>query len=287
MSDFLPLFSDKIPEKILSVKSVPGGEISETYCVETASGRYFLKTNKASFAREMFNAERDGLQALANAGAIAVPSLFSVDLTEDQPFLLMDFIESKSPDDDDFKRLGTQLAELHRHTQLAFGYLMDNFISRLPQRNHLHAGWAEFYWHERIFPQLQRAHNAGLIEPQMIPKEEEALSLFRETFGDAKPSLLHGDLWGGNYLIATDGTPYLIDPAVYYGYAMADIAMTRLFSGFSNAFYDAYHRVIPKPLHYTEQIELCQLYYLLVHLNLFGGGYYSSVVTLMQRLFYQ
>ena len=97
--------------------------------------------------------------------------------------------------------------------------------------------------------------------------------------------LLHGDLWGGNYLIATDGAPYLIDPAVYYGHSMVDIAMSRLFGGFGSEFYDAYHQIIPQPVHHDIQIDLYQLYYLLVHLNLFGSGYYSSVSSILKRYF--
>jgi fructosamine-3-kinase len=285
MLNCIPYIAGKISEEIISVKPVSGGDISAAYRIDTAVGRYFLKVNDTPFAPEMFRAEREGLQAIEETKTIAVPHVHLADIADGQSFLLMDFVESKRPDTSDYQRLGTQLAELHRCTQLGFGYSSDNFIGRLPQNNRLHSGWAEFYWYERVFPQLQQAHKAGLIQSQMMPEEEKAIALFRNMFGEVKPSLLHGDLWGSNYLIATDGIPHLIDPAVYYGHSMVDIAMSRLFGGFGTAFYDAYHRIIPKPDHYDAQIELYQLYYLLVHLNLFGGGYYSSVASILRRYF--
>ena len=277
--------SDKISEEIISVRPVSGGDISSAYRIDTVRGRYFLKVNGASFALEMFHAEQEGLQAIEETKTIAVPHVHLVDTIEGKSFLLMDFVESKRPGPSDYQYLGRQLAELHQCSQADFGFPSDNFIGSLPQQNNPHTDWAEFYWSERILPQLQLALKAGLIQQQMIPGEEKAVSLFREISGDIKPSLLHGDLWGGNYLIATDGTPYLIDPAVYYGHFMVDIAMSRLFGGFGTGFYDAYHEILPTPVYYDAQIELYQLYYLLVHLNLFGSGYYSSVSSILKRYF--
>lgn len=286
MINCIPYIAGKISEKIISVRPVSGGDISAAYRVDTETGKYFLKVNSASFALEMFQAEQKGLQAIERTKTIAVPHVHLIDSIDGQAFLLMDFVESKRPGTDDYRRLGKQLAGLHRCSREDFGFPSDNFIGRLPQSNRTHSDWAEFYWSGRILPQFQLALKAGLIQPQMIPGEEKAISLFREISGNVKPSLLHGDLWGGNYLIAAaDGTPYLIDPAVYYGHSMVDIAMSHLFGGFGAGFYDAYHEMIPKSSHYDTQIELYQLYYLLVHLNLFGSGYYSSVASILRRYF--
>ncbi|MBK5195129.1 MAG: fructosamine kinase family protein, partial [Proteiniphilum sp.] len=216
---------------------------------------------------------------------IAVPHVHLVDSFEGTSFLLMEFIESKRADGSDYRRLGAALAQLHQCTQADYGFSADNFIGSLPQSNQAHSKWADFYWTERILPQLQRAVRDGMLSKKEIPAEDKAIPLFNNLFGDVKPSLLHGDLWGGNYLIATDGTPYLIDPALYYGHSMVDISMSRLFGGFGAEFYNAYHEIIPQPVSYTEQIELYQLYYLLVHLNLFGSGYYSSVLSILKRYF--
>lgn len=277
--------SDLLAEKILSFRSVSGGDISSAYKVDTEKRPYFLKVNNASFALDMFRAEQKGLEAIEKTRTIAVPHVHLVDSIEGQSFLLMDLVESKRPDTYDYQRLGTQLAQLHQCSQTDFGFLSDNFIGSLPQQNNPHSDWATFYWFERILPQLQMALKTRLIQPDIIPEKQKAIILFQNIFGDVKPSLLHGDLWGGNYLIATDGTPYLIDPAVYYGHSMVDIAMSHLFGGFGTDFYNAYHEIIPKSTHYDAQIELYQLYYLLVHLNLFGSGYYSSVASILKRYF--
>lgn len=281
----IPYIAEKIAEEIISVTPVSGGDISSAYRIETAKRSYFLKVHPASFALQMFQAESKGLQAIEETRTIAVPHVHLVDSVEGKAFLLMDLVETKQPGSSDYQHLGRQLAALHQCTQTDFGFPSDNFIGRLSQSNRVHPNWAEFFWFDRILPQLQRAFKARLIEAQMIPDETKAIGLFRDISGDVKPSLLHGDLWGGNYLIATDGTPYLIDPAVYYGHSMVDIAMTRLFGGFSEGFYDAYHQIIPQPTHYNEQFDLYQLYYLLVHLNLFGSGYYSSVASILKRYF--
>jgi fructosamine-3-kinase len=306
MDELTPYIADKIAEEIISIKPVSGGDISSAYRLETANARYFLKVNNGSSALQMFHAEQKGLQAIEATGTIAVPHVHIANSVDGQAFLLMDHVDSKRPNASDYQRLGRELAELHQFfldpspttrktdRQLAvqdqssgagFGFSSDNFIGSLPQSNRSHVDWPEFYWFERIFPQLQMARQDELISEKIIPKEENAIALFRDVFAHVKPSLLHGDLWGGNYLIATDGTPYLIDPAVYHGHSMVDIAMSRLFGGFGTDFYTAYHDIIPEPENYDIQIDLYQLYYLLVHLNLFGSGYYSSVASLLKKYF--
>lgn len=289
------------------MRPVGGGSISSAYWFETANARYFLKVNSGSSALEMFHAEQEGLDAIEATRTIAIPHVHLVGSIDGKAFLLMDHVDSKRPNASDYQRLGRELAELHQFSHhpptrstgeigsrrtgpeqssgVGFGFSSDNFIGNLPQSNRSHVDWPQFYWFERILPQLQMARRSELISGKMIPKEENAIALFRDVFGHVKPSLLHGDLWGGNYLIATDGTPYLIDPAVYHGHSMVDIAMSRLFGGFGPDFYSAYHEIIPKPENYDIQIDLYQLYYLLVHLNLFGSGYYSSVTSLLKRCF--
>lgn len=285
MQKLISYISTQIGEEILSFRSVSGGDISSAYQLQTETRKYFLKINANPFALAMFQAEQKGLQAIEETQTIAVPHVHAVGSLEGKSFLLMDFVEAKRPDENDFRQFGTQLAQLHRCTRKDFGFLPDNFIGSLPQSNRLHPHWAEFYWHERISPQLKLACDRRLLHKKEISLPEKALPVFREIFGIVKPSLLHGDLWAGNYLISSDGIPYLIDPAAYYGHSMADIAMSKLFGGFGQPFYDAYHEIIPKSENYSQQIELYQLYYLLVHLNLFGSGYHSGVSAILKRYF--
>lgn len=269
-----------------NIQSLSGGSISSAYVLEGKDSNYFLKVNSQSDAYDMFVAEQTGLKAIEETNTIAVPKVHHVDTLEGKAFLLMDYVESKQASSDDFKTLGTQLAHLHLNHHKSFGFSSDNFIGSLPQSNTQHTNWAEFYWHERIAPQLKLAEQKKLLNSNEIPSSQTAISVFESLLGnEVKPSLLHGDLWGGNYLIAVNATPYLIDPAVYYGHSMVDIAMSKLFGGFGDGFYSAYHKIIPPTPNYNDQIELYQLYFLLVHLNLFGRSYYGSVADILRRYF--
>ncbi len=285
MKELINHISEKIGLSISSYHSVSGGDISSAYLLQTETRKFFLKVNSKPFALQMFQAEQKGLQAIEETKTIAVPHVHFVDSAGEKSFLMMDFVENKRPDSSDYQRLGTQVARLHQCTNSDFGFLSNNFIGSLPQSNTPHKNWSEFYWTERVFPQLKMALDNRLITKNDIPSETKAIETFNQIFGNVKPSLLHGDLWGGNYLIAANGTPYLIDPATYYGHSMVDIAMSKLFGGFGQSFYDAYHSILPKTENHDAQIELYQLYYLLVHLNLFGNGYYPGVASILRRYF--
>lgn len=285
MEQIIRHISDQIQSQITAFRPVSGGDISSAYLLETQSQKFLLKVNSKSSAKTMFDAEQHGLRAIESTKTIAVPHVHLVDEMDGIAFLLMDFVESRRPNAKDYTHFGRDLANMHLVSNDQFGFSSDNFIGSLSQSNAFHTDWAEFYWNERILPQLEIAKKNTALDDAKIPSKESALKIFRQVFGEVKPSLLHGDLWGGNYLISTDGTPFLIDPAVYYGHSIVDVAMSRLFGGFDAEFYDAYHEIIPKQTYYQEQIKLYQLYYLLVHLNLFGRSYRSSVVDILERYF--
>ena len=285
MEQIIRHIAEQINLEIKSFKPVSGGDTSSAYLLETQSQKFLLKVNSKSSAKTMFDAEQQGLRAIESTKTIAVPHVHLVDELDGKAFLLMDFVESRRPNAKDYTHFGRDLANMHLVSNDQFGFSSDNFIGSLSQSNAFHTDWAEFYWNERILPQLEIAKKNTALDDAKIPSKESALKIFRQVFGEVKPSLLHGDLWGGNYLISTDGTPFLIDPAVYYGHSIVDVAMSRLFGGFDAEFYDAYHEIIPKQTYYQEQIKLYQLYYLLVHLNLFGRSYRSSVVDILERYF--
>lgn len=285
LKDILPLLSEKLSDKIIASKPITGGDISSAFQLKTANGRFFLKVNSEPSALNMFHAEQIGLSTIEATGTIAVPKVYMIDKINDKSLILMDFIESKRAEPSDYAQFGAKLAELHKATDSVFGFSSNNFIGSLTQSNNKHAGWAQFYWHERIYPQLLLALENGLLNESEVPTKEGSIGLFNKYFVDIKPSLLHGDLWGGNYLISSDGTPFLIDPAVYYGHSMVDISMSQLFGSFGSEFYNTYHEVLPKSDNYKVEIDLYQFYYLLVHLNLFGRGYYSSVSNILKKYF--
>ncbi|MBU3821733.1 fructosamine kinase family protein [Flavobacteriaceae bacterium XHP0103] len=283
-SEFQEYISNLLNENVTKINSVSGGDISEAFKIRTSKNAYFLKTNQAS-TLNMFQTEAAALKHINDTKTIKTPKVIAVDTFKNNAFLLMEFIESKTPTNSDFETLGFQLAALHSHSVDYFGWEQDNFIGTLPQSNTLHKSWADFYVNERLQPQLRLARQSNLLSGNECPPTEKMLQALQPMFQNTKPSLLHGDLWGGNYIISKSGEPYLIDPAMYYGHSEVDIAMTKLFGGFGDNFYKAYHSVHPEDAHTTSRIDVYQLYYLLVHLNLFGNSYYGSVSRILQKYF--
>ncbi|MBT9187002.1 fructosamine kinase family protein [Zobellia russellii] len=268
------------------IQSVSGGDISGAYLLETETERFFCKINRRDNGYELFKAEKLGLQAIAKSKTISVPNILLCEPLEKGGFLVMDYIEAKRPSKTDFELLGHQLAALHHYTtQDEFGFSTDNYIGNLEQSNSNHLDWAEFYVKERLVPQLQLAKDTGRLNDDEVPSENQLLTNCKNLFPHTKPSLLHGDLWSGNYLISKKGTPYLIDSAVYFGHHEVDLAMTRLFGGFGASFYNAYQEHFAPIGNEKERTHLYQLYYLLVHLNLFGYSFKASVTKILQRYF--
>ncbi|TXG35246.1 fructosamine kinase family protein [Seonamhaeicola maritimus] len=276
--------SNLLEDTIINVSSIGGGDISRAYKADTSNCAYFLKMNSVS-ALNIFKTEAYGLDLIAKTNTIKTPNIIAFGKFENASFLLMDFIESKRASAEDYEILGEQLAALHKCTSENFGLDKDNYIGSLPQSNTTHNTWVEFYTYERLLPQLEIAKQIGLLSGSESPPEQRIIGQLESLFNGIKPSLLHGDLWSGNYLISKVGEPYLIDPAVYYGHNEVDIAMTKLFGGFGNTFYESYHSHFPSYSNTSARIEIYQLYYLLVHLNLFGSSYYGSVVTILNKYF--
>ncbi|WP_338359429.1 fructosamine kinase family protein [Yeosuana marina] len=283
--DFKTYLSDILNEPITSLNAVSGGDISQAYKLKTPQHTFFLKVNNSESSFNMFQVEANALEQIKNAKTIKTPQVFCYDRFENYSFLLLEFIESKLPLNTDFKTFGAKLAELHQVTQNNFGLDEDNFIGSLPQSNKTHLSWLDFYTKERLLPQLELAKKSGYLSDSECPLESTIKENLNHLFVNIKPSLLHGDLWSGNYLISTKGEPYLIDPALYFGHHEVDIAMTKLFGGFGSDFYSSYHAIIPQDKDTPARIEIYQLYYLLVHLNLFGRSYYRSVLSILKKYF--
>jgi len=234
----------------------------------------------------MFLAEKMGLETIARTKAIAVPKVLLCEPLEKGGLLLMEYIEPKTASPKDMTRFGHELAALHQHSEAGnFGWKTDNFIGSLSQSNKKHTDWSEFYVAERLLPQLKLSRDGNKLQNHEIPSESSLLRTCQNLFPRTTPSLLHGDLWSGNYLISQKGIPYLIDPATYFGHHEVDMAMTRLFGGFGSMFYDAYGEQFPKESGEIGRNDIYQLYYLLVHLNLFGESYYGSVKRILDRYF--
>lgn len=268
-------------------KMVPlsGGDISQAYLIYTSRDRFFCKVHSGPDSDNMFKAEKEGLRAIAATNAIRVPEVFGLAGLETGACLLLEYIVPGRTTTGAMETLGRQLATMHAISQPGFGWHSHNFIGSLSQANKRSGQWTSFYLSERLLPQLTLAQKQNLLADHDIPPEDEMMEKLQQYIPDAGPSLLHGDLWCGNFLISDTGIPYLIDPAVYIGHHEVDLAMSRLFGGFDPAFYRAYHEIIPVSEGYDHRRGLYQLYYLLVHLNLFGKAYYQRVKNLLSTYF--
>jgi fructosamine-3-kinase len=263
---------------------VAGGSINRCYRWRTGSGPVFVKV-AASGAASMLEAEAGGLAELARAQAVRVPRVLACGAAGASAFLALEWLEAGVATGESEERLGTRLAAQHEVTAPEFGWRRDNTIGSTPQANGPMASWPEFFRERRLRPQLELAVARGfgaLLEgpgEHLLAGVEALLKTHRPA-----ASLLHGDLWGGNWLATPDGEPAIFDPAVYYGDREADLAMTQLFGGFGPRFYRAYVAAAPLPPGAELRCELYNLYHVLNHANLFGGGYARSALGMIERL---
>lgn len=276
--------------EVTAARSVGGGSIHAAFQVELAGGRrIFVKASRQA-PPETFPREAEALAALAEPGALRVPGHPLAGSGGGFTFLLLEWIESGSPEKGFFEAFGRGLALLHRRTAETsggrFGFHVDNWIGATPQPNGWKGDWVEFWRERRLGHQLHLARRSGVGNGELLRLGDLLLDRL-ETWIDLPeepPCLLHGDLWGGNYLVDQAGAAVLIDPAVYYGHREADLAMTRLFGGFSSAFYRAYEEAWPLPRESEDRLVVYELYHLLNHLNLFGGSYRASCLAHLRRL---
>ncbi len=264
-------------------RPVSGGDINAAWRVATDSGDIFLKTAAAD-ALPMFSAEAEGLSELAAAKALRVPAVLAAGHTDEHAFLALEWLPFEPSDHNGERLLGEGLARMHRSVSERFGWHRDNTIGRTPQHNAWSDDWPGFFAVQRLAFQLTLAAENGFGDTLQEPGERllARLPTFFENHAPL-PSLLHGDLWGGNWA-SCRGEPVVFDPAVYYGDRETDIAMTKLFGGFGRAFYDAYEAAWPLPAGSVERQALYQLYHILNHLNLFGASYLGRAKTLMSAL---
>ncbi|MCB0572140.1 MAG: fructosamine kinase family protein [Phaeodactylibacter sp.] len=277
--------SELLGSAILGSAAVGGGDINEAMLLETAQGPVFLKMNAGPQAQAMFAAETRGLALLAQSGAAKVPHVLGSGTTGRYAFLLLEYLPQGHRSRRFWEQFGAAVAALHRNPAQMFGLDTDNFIGSLPQRNRQHDTWPAFYTEERLEPQARLAADKGLLWDGAGRSFGALYRNIANICPEEPPSLIHGDLWSGNFLTGPNGEPVLIDPAVSYAHREMDLAMARLFGGFASDFYHAYEESAPTAPGLEERIPLYQLYYLLVHLNLFGAGYRQPVRDIVRAFF--
>jgi len=271
--------ADKLDYKISSVSRVSGGSINEAAKLDIEEvGPAFLKWNRTADP-DMFEKEVSGLNLLRDAETgLRVPEvLLQGTVNGSTGYLLLEYIEDGRPGNRSAQDFGEQLASLHDHRGESFGLDEDNYIGRLPQSNNRHSDWINFFIDERMEPQLQMAMKSGKFGSAITGAFNNMYRKLDEIFPKDRPSLLHGDLWGGNFFYDTEGTAVIYDPAVYYGHREIELAFTHLFGGFPSAFYEAYDKALPLEPGFKQRKDIYNLYPLLVHTNLFGGSYARQV----------
>ena len=267
-----------------SAQQVGGGSINTAYKITTNKNIFFLKLNRLH-AISMFEAEADGLKELANSTAFHVPHVYCTGQTQSHSFILMEYIPLATNTEVSAQRMGEALANMHHEKQLYFGWHRDNTIGLTLQINSKTKNWEDFWKNKRLRYQLSLA-----IKNSMTARLQDKINVIIDKQNclfqgySLFPSRLHGDLWGGNVASDTDENPVIFDPALYYGDREADIAMTELFGGFNNEFYQAYQTNFPLDPGYAVRKWLYNLYHLLNHFNLFGSSYLAQIEAAAERL---
>jgi protein-ribulosamine 3-kinase len=269
---------------VLDERRLGGGCISPAARISTADGaRFFIKWSAAPPPPRFFAEEAASLRALAAADAVRVPAVTAVA----EQWLLLEWLEPGAGSSTGWRSLGRDLARLHRTTSTRFGWDSDNYIGTLPQSNASSPSWPRFWRERRLRPQLHRALAARQLTADDERGFEKLFARLDELLaqGDSdRPSLLHGDLWGGNVHLMGDGRPALVDPSASYGHREVDLAMAQLFGGFDDAFFRGYEEEWPtSPGYQRTRLHIYQLYYLLVHVNLFGGAYAQQTRAALAR----
>jgi protein-ribulosamine 3-kinase len=267
----------------LRIRSLPGALHATARVTHPDGQSYFLKYAAGADALPRLRSESEGLDLLESARALRLPGQRALlHLPAKGSGLLMAWIEASHPDRRAWVKLGRGLAALHRISRPVFGAWPDNVIGTLPQSNRDHPDWAAFYARERLWPRLEQGLAQGLLDPSDADALERLCHRLPEICPPEAPALLHGDLWAGNVLFDLEGEPILIDPAVSFGHREMDLAMSRLFGGFDPAFYAAYQEAWPTVADLERRLPVYQLYYLLVHVNLFGRSYVPAVREILR-----
>lgn len=272
------------PFEVEMVKPVSGGCINRCYCIESKYDRYFIKLNQAGNYPKLFELEEAGLQLLSEKSTIEVVEPLLKGSFDGYAYLVLEWIESSYPQKRYWENFGHQLAKQHMVSAEQFGLEYDNYIGALVQYNKQHDDWATFFIEQRLKPQLKYGMSKGVFDGHFVSYVEQLFPVIsKDFFPKEAPALLHGDLWSGNFMINSNGEACIFDPAVYFGHREMEIAFTKLFGGFDPAFYEAYEAILPLEKGFDRREDVYNLYSLLVHANLFGGGYVNQVKQIVGR----
>lgn len=273
----------KANQSIKSIEGIHGGSINQSFRIDVEGMTFFLKINKRKDAREFFELEAKGLELLRRNSKFHIPEVLKVFSVEKFGGLLMEFIPKSNPSSNFWEDFGEKLAELHmvRHTKFGFEY--NNYIGSLSQTNQQTNSWLDFFMEQRLEKQYKLSIDNQLLDPSFGKDLQRLYKKLPDLIPSEPPSLLHGDLWSGNFAVSSKGLASIFDPAIYYGHREVDIAMMHLFGGFDNRLFKAYHEAYPLEKGWEERIDLFNLYPLMVHVNLFGGSYIARLKQVLKK----
>ncbi|PKR82179.1 hypothetical protein CW751_02270 [Brumimicrobium salinarum] len=271
---------DERPEFL---RQLHGGDINDVYLIKADQALWVVKQNVKHQYPKMLEKEFHAMEFLNKKSPLTTPLMHSHFSDEKYQYLLMEYIEEGRTTHDAQERLGIQLAQQHKISNSCYGWTEDNYIGSLKQINTQKSTWSDFYAEERILYLSKKAFDLKLLIQSDIKKLENFCSKLNEIIPVEKPALLHGDLWGGNYFISIKNDPVIYDPAIYFGHREMDIAMTKLFGGFSSAFYEGYQATFPLSHNWKDRMAFLQLYPNLVHLILFGTGYKPAIDSVIKQ----
>ena len=259
--------------------AIGGGCINHALKLKTNVNTYFLKWNDASSFPGMFDSEARGLNLFRSSNSVSIPEVISFGESGNYSFLMLEYVDSGAMNKNYWENFGRSLSELHKKSATNFGLNHDNYIGSLNQSNQDRPTWKDFFVNERLIPQLKLAN----LESGLSQKFENLFEKLDDIFPNEPPALIHGDLWSGNYMVSESGDPVIMDASVYYGHREMDLAMSKLFGGFEARFYTAYNEASHLEKDWESRMDICNLYPLLVHVNLFGGSYLSQIESIMRR----
>lgn len=280
--EFINQISSVVESPIEKCVPLSGGDINYVYKISTPTQNWVIKVNNKDSFPGMFKSEFNGLNELYKTNSIRVAKPIMEGEYENKAFLILEYIAQGQKTGRFWEKFGNDLANLHQNTKANFGFKEDNYIGSLKQLNSQHSNWTEFYALQRLEPQLKLAVNSGHLKGHTA-RFEKLYDKLDNLFPTEPPALLHGDLWSGNFIAGTNDTPFLIDPAIYYGHREMDIGMMHLFGGFDPILFENYNDVNPLEQDWQKRLPLTQLYPLMVHVNLFGEGYVNSVKSVLQK----
>lgn len=264
-------------------QQLSGGSINEAAKIITSSDSLFVKWNDTEAFPAMFELEARNLNLLRQTQTVQTPAVIEVNDVDNFSFLILDYVQANTKSFAGTEKLGEQIALLHQNTNVDFGLHYNNYIGILQQFNKLNESWADFFIENRLKPLVNKAYQMQLLDLEEMSLFVTLYQKIPTLFPDEKPALLHGDLWGGNYLITETGIPFVFDPACYFGHREMDIAMTVLFGGYDRVFYEAYHATFPLESGWQERTALWNLYPLLIHLLLFGKNYHNNLMQSVKK----